>query len=310
MKKLLRNTFIILLLVLSNAGILSAQQRGGYAGVFMRMGLGARVLGMGGASVGMPDDGFSAYYNPAGLPILKEKEVLFSYRNLSLDRSFSYLGYSAPMPPSAGLSVGWIHSGVSNIDGRDFAGNHTTFYDDSQNGFLFAFGIQVHDRVNIGIGGTVLREYLVDLTAKGFGLNVGTLIKMTDNIYVGGTIRDIGAHYSWNTEDLFGITGGTTVDNFPKLFIGGISYRLPKYNTIVLMDLFKNEKSEGGYRIGFENTYNEKLVIRGGLNDGNVSAGFGITFPVFDRYARLDYSILNHEIDPELAHVFTFNYKF
>jgi len=35
--------------------------RGGYAGAFLRMGLGARGMGMGGGSVALADDGFVTY---------------------------------------------------------------------------------------------------------------------------------------------------------------------------------------------------------------------------------------------------------
>jgi len=163
-----------------NSDISFTQQRGGYAGSFLRLGLGARAMALGGAFVGLTNDGYAGFYNPAGLPNLTEREATLSYRSLSLDRSFTYVGFSVPLPPSAGLAVGWIHAGVDGIDGRDFAGNHTKFFDDSQNGFIFGFGLRPHDRVSIGIGGTILRENLLDITSTGFGFNLGVLFKITE----------------------------------------------------------------------------------------------------------------------------------
>ncbi|MFC1565164.1 OmpP1/FadL family transporter [candidate division KSB1 bacterium] len=298
------------LLILYLPCSLIAQQRGGYAGSFLRMGLGARALAMGGAYVGLPGDGYSGYYNPAGLPVLQKKEATFSYRMLSLDRSFSYVGYSAPLPPSAGISVGWIHAGVDNIDGRDFSGNHTEFYDDSQNGFLFAFGLKFNERVSVGLGATLLRETLVDITAKGMGINAGVLVRLTDNLTLGGAFRDLGAHYSWNTESLFGERGGTTTNDFPVLFTGGAGYYYEKYRTTFIIDIFKNEKSETGYHFGIENRYSEKLHIRAGLNDGDLAAGVGILFPVSKYVGRMDYTMTDKEYDPEVTHIFSLSIIF
>ncbi|MFC1493290.1 PorV/PorQ family protein [candidate division KSB1 bacterium] len=301
---------VILVVFIAAPCTISAQQRGGYAGTFLRMGLGARALAMGGAYVGLPQDGYSGYYNPAGLPILKKKEVTFSYRMLSLDRSFSFVGYSAPLPPSAGISVGWIHAGVDNIDGRDFSGNHTEYYNDSQNGFLFAFGLKLNDKVNVGIGGTLLRETLVDITAKGMGINAGVLVRITDNLTLGGALRDIGAHYSWNTESLFGERGGTTTDDFPVLFTAGAGYDLKKYKTTFILDIFKNAKSETGYHFGFENRYSDAVHFRAGLNDGDIAAGIGLLFPVSKYDGRLDYTMTDKEYDPEVTHIFSLSIIF
>ncbi len=302
--------FLSFLLIFVLPCTVNAQQRGGYAGAFLRMGLGARALAMGGAYVGLPQDGYSGYYNPAGLPTLKKKEATFSYRMLSLDRSFSYVGYSAPLPPSAGISVGWIHAGVDNIDGRDFSGNHTQYYDDSQNGFLFAFGLKINDRVNIGIGGTLLRETLVDITAKGMGINAGVLIRAAENLTIGGAIRDLGAHYSWNTESLFGDRGGTTTDDFPVMVTFGAGYDIVKYNTIVILDFFKNAKSETGYHFGLENRYSDAVHFRAGLNNGEIAAGIGLLFPVSKYEGRVDYTLTDKENDPEVTHIFSLSIIF
>jgi len=40
-----------------------------YAGEFLRIPVGARALGMGGAFIAIADDGSSFYYNPAGVAI-------------------------------------------------------------------------------------------------------------------------------------------------------------------------------------------------------------------------------------------------
>ncbi len=87
--KLVRNSLIfsaILIIGLTNA--LQAQL--GAAGSFLRLGVGARAKAMGDAYSGLARGIEASYYNPAGLPFLEKKEVVASYRVLSLDRQFTY----------------------------------------------------------------------------------------------------------------------------------------------------------------------------------------------------------------------------
>ena len=47
-----------------------------YTGEFLKLGVGARALGMGGAFAGLADDASAAYWNPAGLAYLKTNQFM------------------------------------------------------------------------------------------------------------------------------------------------------------------------------------------------------------------------------------------
>ncbi|MFC1514259.1 hypothetical protein ACFL5P_04525 [candidate division KSB1 bacterium] len=302
-------SLIVLAVLILDLPMLFAQDRGGYAGSFLRMGLGARAKAMGGASVALAGDFYNLYYNPSGLPEIENRTASFSYRNLSLEREFYFTGIASKLPPNAGIAVGWIYTGISRIDGRDFSGNHTEMYSDSKNAFLFAFGLQVHERINIGIGGTYLRESLVDLTAKGFGLNAGAIIRINKNVIIGTSIRDFGAKFSWNTSDLYE-RGSTVTDNFPLVFTTGTSVNIERIHTSFLFDIYKNSKSDTGYHFGFENYYLKSLFLRSGIEKGNFTTGFGINIPYSDFKGHIDYAFGTSDIDPEIAHIITFTLCF
>ena len=51
-----------------------------YAGEFLKLGVGARALGMGGAFVGLADDASAGYWNPAGLAFMSSHQVMASSR--------------------------------------------------------------------------------------------------------------------------------------------------------------------------------------------------------------------------------------
>ena len=66
-----------------------------HAAPFLRMGVGARALGMGGAFTAVADDATASYWNPAGLTKIENIEATFMYAaNMSVDRQLNYFGYA------------------------------------------------------------------------------------------------------------------------------------------------------------------------------------------------------------------------
>jgi hypothetical protein len=180
--------------------------RGGQAGGFLRLGVGARAMAMGGGSSAMTDDATAGYYNPAGLAFLKGKHVGFTLNSMALDRTLSSVGYAqsfgserAPdrkfkfdpdtdpesdsdddtdtdsvsdttrsrKPMQAGFSVAWLGAGVDDIDGRDYDGNHTRMYSNWENAFYFSFAIKPHPVLALGFSAKLLWSTFPRLTDTG-----------------------------------------------------------------------------------------------------------------------------------------------
>ena len=73
------------------------QQATGAAGLFLRMGVGARALGMGGAFTGIANDPSAAYWNPSGLGQIHNFQFEFMNVNLPFDRRFNYFCATLPV---------------------------------------------------------------------------------------------------------------------------------------------------------------------------------------------------------------------
>ena len=102
--------------------VLFAQDYGGLSGSFLRLGITARSIAMGGAFTAEKDHGFATFYNPAWAAFLINRQVGLSYSSMSLDRRLSGLSFATPLPPTAGLGIAWISAGVTDIQGRNSAG--------------------------------------------------------------------------------------------------------------------------------------------------------------------------------------------
>ena len=111
----MKNLFIYLITMMS---ISFAQDWGGQSGGFLRMGMTARSLSMGGGFTAELDQSFPVVHNPAWSAFLKRRYFGSSYTNLTLDRRLAATSFSMSLPPTAGLGVAWVYGGVSDIQGR------------------------------------------------------------------------------------------------------------------------------------------------------------------------------------------------
>ena len=101
----MKKSLIIISLLVSD---IFAEDYAGLSGSFMRLGITARSIAMGGAFTAEKDHGFSTFYNPAWAAFLIDRQVGLSYSSMSLDRRLSGLSFATPLPPTAGLGIAWV----------------------------------------------------------------------------------------------------------------------------------------------------------------------------------------------------------
>ena len=293
------------------------------AGAFMRMGLGARANAMGNAYTGVAEGTVAAYYNPGGIPFLESRQVMLSYRFLSLDRNFNYIGFATGVRPkveeesgevalNAGLAISWIHAGVDNIDGRDFAGNHYQDFSNSEHAFALSFGVMpITNVLAIGLTGKVLYNRIPDIgddnaaiSDFGLGVDLGVLFKPLPYVSVGFTVKDINAKYDWKTDKVWE-KDIDKIDRFPQTFRGGIAVRYPYPWLLLAFDLEKNNQQDMKYFLGTEALFQNKFAARAGLNNGSLTLGGGYIFELFKRPVQIQYAFVTKKYDVAAEHIFS-----
>ncbi len=280
-----------------------AYDAGGFAGAFLRMGVGARAIGMGGAFTAVPQSAAAGFYNPGGLPFLKRRQLAFSGGILALDRAHNFLGFATALHPGAqkkgafdaGFSLAWVNSGVSNIDGRDADGRPQGTFSFSENAFLFSFAIQPLPRAALGFTAKLLYARMPDvkqdnsaLSTRGLGLDFGLLVNPVKNLFLGAVLQDVRSKYSWNTEGVWE-RGTATIDHFPKVLRLGASYAVNR-SGLVSFDARYNFKQGWRFYAGGEWVYQDRLIGRLGFSGDHVSFGTGIRLRVWRLDSELAYA--------------------
>lgn len=302
-------TILILSYSISNA------QLGSYAGAFARMGFGARGLSMGNAMVANIFGDVNGYYNPSLACFQTEGFVNLGYTAMTMDRRLNYVGFARkfvlPNQPKggAGISLSWINSGVSDIDGRDNDAKQIGTFSTYENQFYFGTGFLLEENLAIGVGFKLYDSKLFDdVKTTSVAFDLGAIYKVRPDLSLGFSVHDISAKYKWDTSPptVYGADHGTTtINKFPVLANLGAAYLLPK-NLGIFSAEFETDINPGfdikdtigtvtttdksyNYivKVGAEIKLTEQLKIRAGMDRmdfkaddfwGNVKPCFGIGF--------------------------------
>ena len=317
LKRFIKNIVVITFIL---AGISFGETgRGGYAGSFLRMGLGARALALGGGSAVFFSDGTAAYYNPAGFVFTRKKQATASLMSLSLDRSISFVGYAQPLAPdgviNAGFGIGWIGAGINNIDGRDTNGEHTDTYSASENCFYFSFAHSITPRIAFGITAKILSYNFPNLSddgtvsAKGLGFDFGIMAVPLPNLFAGIVIKDINSRYSWNTQSIWE-KGTQKTDKFPLSVNAGAGMSLYNNLITVYLNYEKINYMSGTVSFGTELFPADKFALRAGLYRSNITFGAGFYWNVDKFNAGIDYAFVSDPVGPDNQHVVSVTFMF
>ncbi|OQX91238.1 MAG: hypothetical protein B6D58_08650, partial [candidate division Zixibacteria bacterium 4484_95] len=90
------------------------QAKVGTAGAqFLEIGISARAIGMGEAFLGVANDASALYYNPAGIALLEQKELMATHIEYPADIQYEFLGFVLPTPQwygNVGIAAYWLHT--------------------------------------------------------------------------------------------------------------------------------------------------------------------------------------------------------
>ncbi|MEW6618480.1 MAG: PorV/PorQ family protein [bacterium] len=264
----------------------------GQAARYLRIGVGARALGMGGAYVAVCDDASATYWNPAGLVQLSQREMTSMTSLMSLDRKYNFLNYVVPLEnQTIGISV--INFGVEDL--REIVKKNNQDielgrFDDRENTFMFSCAWEKTDKLSLGVNLKYLTQQMNPSQANpkgrskasGLGLDIGALYDISDKFKAGLMLQDVRSYLKWETDH---------TDRLPIAVKLGVSGKFFGNKLIIATDLSQVEDNhKTKIYAGLEYWMKENLGIRAGVFDSYVTGGLGFIFPAKTINLQLDYS--------------------
>ncbi len=290
-----------------------------YSGAFLRMGTSARSLAMGSGFTAEIDQGFAAYHNPASVGFLDKRQIAFSYHALNLDRRLMMSSISTGLPPTAGLGVAWVSSGVDNIQGRSSAGYKTQILSTSEDVIFISFSQRVTPWLALGINVKILKHQLPmnesQLAGKGTGFDIGFMALPEEKLNFAFVIQDLNTNYTWNTGQVFEGEGRVYKESFPTVYRFGTTFTFQRIYIAGDIGVVANQDDILGttIRFGGEYRFSENYFVRGGFGNSRFSLGAGLNFTFLKiNDAFFDYAVViePHSVSQGMIHVFTYAFNF
>jgi hypothetical protein len=268
---------------------------------FLKLGVGARAIAMGGAFTAVASDPATLYYNPAGTINLGEKQMMAGYHNYVLDIQSGFLAVTLPLKDKyrMGFFIDYLNFG--NFNETNTAGEVTGEF--SGGDFLLGanFAAPVYERLSAGINLKFMTERAAGYSAEAMSTDIGFFYRFGDDLTaVGLSINNLGFVLS-------GFSSGDVTehkDDLPLSIRAGVAHSLRELPVIASLDAVWPNDNDLYVNVGLEVYKLQPLFLRLGYSTfgenyktesnsselGGFSFGFGVDVEEFHiSYAFVPY---------------------
>ncbi|MDI6782114.1 MAG: PorV/PorQ family protein [bacterium] len=285
------SVIILIILILSSTfRPVQADDAGVTGNAFLKIGMGARAAGMGGAFCAIADDASAGYWNPAGLCGIEKQELLFMHTKWLADIASEYIAFAKPIDDdtSLGASIIFLHA-------EDMARNRQAQETGKFNNHDACFSLSYASKkgsIDWGLTPKIIHRQLKDETAVSVGLDMGSRY-INDNLSFGATIQNLGTK----------IKLGEEASPSPLALNLGVGYKMSTENDSLTIagDINKPIDSNPSLSLGAEYNYDNWIMARVGARMGPVKQGLSFGFGVLSHDYRFDYAFTSFD-DLGLTH--------
>jgi len=313
------------LLIALTISSVNAQSFRKYAGEFLYLGAGSRVLAMGGAGTAATNDVTAGYWNPAGLREAAGLQLEFMHSKQFISSiQQNYLAVSRPLDERQTVGLSFIYLTVNGIkDSRqayNAADNHVDYskirlFNTGDYIFLFSYAAEYNEKINYGVNIKTIYRDFHSASGWGIGFDAGLKYLWTERLSLGLMLRDItSTMLVWSTGEKELITPSVRA---------GISYKFPIPSLHVIVEpttdfnfLLENRRYASQMHLGalsldvfggLEVRYGKYLALRGGMDDlQRFTTGIGFSIPKI----TFDYSFTAYQSELGNIHRISFHLQF
>lgn len=296
-------SILLLCVLFLQKPIYSQKGEGGLPGTFLRLGVGARAVGLGGTFTAIANDASAGFWNPAGISTFTRNHVMVTYSLLSLERKHHFMAATFPLKKYGTIGFSWINLEITDIEGRNIYGQKTGYFNNSENAYLISWGFPISSVIHIGSTIKYLTHILENHQSIGLGFDGGILIKPVNWIQLGFQLQDISTSIQWDTEN-------QTREHFPPITRVGLALIPTKFPITLSGDIEHIQNRKSRLHLGCEYTLIRGLDARVGYNNGKIVAGASISTPISGIDFQTDYSFGEDPIDQSYIHRFAISLEF
>ncbi|MCH8019292.1 PorV/PorQ family protein [candidate division KSB1 bacterium] len=268
---------------------------------FLKLGVGARAGGLGGAFSAVSDDATATFWNPAGLTYSHRAQVAFTHTEWVQDITNEFLAFIFPaFRGTIGLSV--YANNVGGIERRINPSDEpigTVEANDIALGFSYATSI--NSSLKAGLTVKYLYEKIFIESAAGYAFDFGLIFQpFSNSLRLAVVAQNLGSMDKLRAESI----------NLPKTVRLGVSYllALDEIGGTVLLTADGVKVIETDFRGGFgvELQFKDRLAVRVGYQTGLSQQAFGGGLGLKINRYHLDYGFTPFDSNFGDTHRFSF----
>ena len=283
---------IVFLPLVSSAQVDINENAGTRSMAFLKIGVGAKAIGMGSSHVASVSDLFASYWNPAGLSQMQRSQLGFMYNRWIEDINYGYISYAHPVVGLGVIATSVAYLSYGELDGRDEQGNEEPPFRPFDLAVILSYSRNFTPDIALGINAKWLREQIDDNDAQAYAFDIGGLyILPGSKLALGANLQHLGTKVKFIEESF----------SLPLNLKLGIAYKLLNDSLTMAVDLNKPTDDDVNLSFGMEFAPIEMLYLRTGYRyslNGNdlgavsgLSAGFGASIESY----RIDYAFVHFE---------------
>ena len=293
MQKLFILTLIITLILASMPAAAQNtdihENAGTRAMTFLKIGIGAKAMGMGESHVAATDDLYASYWNPAGLARIQQPQLALMHNEWFAGINHQFIGFALPVGDigTVGASANYLSFG--ELQGRDRDGNETTIFRPYDLALIVSYANAVPSNLAFGANAKFLREQIADESGTGIAFDFGGLYTFPElPLALGFNAQHVGPRVRF-VEEAFGL---------PFTFRFGAAYQPWSDAFMLTADVVRPSDNDITTGVGAAYTIADILQLRTGYkyklggNDlggtSGLTGGFGLTLRRF----QIDYALV------------------
>lgn len=299
------------------------------AGQFLKIQIGARAIGMGGAYVALANDVSSFYWNPAGLArVGPNGGVNFVHTNWLAEMKFDFAAVALRISNFGTLGLSFTSLSMPDMKVRtEFEPEGTGEYFSAMDMVIgVGYARTLTDRFSMGITAKYIRQQIWHMSASTIAFDIGILFKTDFNwLTLGMDISNFGPKLQYSGKDIFinydfspnehgdneNIFADLQTDKWdlPLLFRFGVAMEIMNQEMNQLIAAIEarhpNDNTES-LSFGMEYGFRHRFFLRGGYqslyedeSEKGLTLGTGIVYyltksiPLYFDYAYADWGRLN-----------------
>ncbi len=251
---------------------------------------------MGEAQVGLSDDVYATYWNPAGLAQLQNPEAGFVHTQYYQDIQSEYAAYAHPTPKLGTFAGSLTYLNIGKFDSFDASGQPTGQVGAHDAAFAFSYARplfknrRMESQLSIGVTGKWIQEELDTVSAQAYAMDAGLLYcpgktfgENFEGIKAGLAIRNLGTSMKFDQESF----------TLPRSLTAGLSWTGVWLGEALTVAVDGEQPNDGKETVGagVELSTLQLLILRGGYTSrGDLGSGLRLGAGLRFKTIQVDYA--------------------